>query len=75
MTLLCVLQTLQRGLDKAAAMELQHMRDRKHVFKKGQPSSSGQQQQPSSKKAAATAGTKHKQRSKLSFAEPEDEEQ
>ena len=84
-----MVQALQRGLNKATGLELQHMRDRKHVFKKGKLGSTGssgpqhkqqQQQQEPGKgqgggKAAAGAGSKAKQKAKLSFAMDEDEEE
>eukprot|EP00878_Enallax_costatus_P024923 GHUV01026627.1.p1 GENE.GHUV01026627.1~~GHUV01026627.1.p1 ORF type:complete len:303 (+),score=121.29 GHUV01026627.1:33-941(+) len=81
-------QALQRELNKATGLELQHMRDRKHVFKKGRvgstnssgPEQKQQRRQEPSKwqgdgKAAAGAGSKAKQTTKLSFVVDEEEEE
>jgi hypothetical protein len=79
-------QTLQRAYDRAVGLELQHMRERKHVFKKARPAggsskehrpgSSGEQKDGSSGGAHAQGekGSKKQPKSKLSFAEDEEEE-
>eukprot|EP00878_Enallax_costatus_P018523 GHUV01019502.1.p1 GENE.GHUV01019502.1~~GHUV01019502.1.p1 ORF type:complete len:143 (-),score=40.59 GHUV01019502.1:77-505(-) len=85
---LLLVQALQRELNKATGLELQHMRDRKHVFKKGRvgstnssgPEQKQQRRQEPSKwqgdgKAAAGAGSKAKQTTKLSFVVDEEEEE
>lgn len=82
------LQTLQRAYDRAVGLELQHMRERKHVFKKARPlggSSSSKEHRPGSSReqkdgssrgahAQGEIGSKKQQKSKLSFAEDEEEE-
>ena len=80
-------QTLRRALDKASALELQHIRDRKHVFKKAKPSGQQQQQQQrreqqrvgsevsAEKRGGNSAADKAgKARSKLSFEEDEEDQ-
>jgi hypothetical protein len=63
-----LLQALQRGYEKALAMELKHIREKKYVFKKARGLEggklTGQQQKEKGKKAKVT----------LSFADQEEEE-
>eukprot|EP00877_Chromochloris_zofingiensis_P014877 jgi/Chrzof1/9643/Cz04g10220.t1 len=51
-------QALQKGYDKALGMEMQHMRDKKHVFKKATPGSEkvSRHEQALGAAAAAAAG-------------------
>jgi hypothetical protein len=71
-------QALQHGLNKATGLELQHIRQRKHVFNKGKPGSS-QQQRPkqnagdSNGRAKLSTASEVKQRTKLSFAVHDEE--
>lgn len=79
---LSAVQALQRSLDKAAALELQHAREHKHIFRKIKPGSQKQkqqQQQGAGEAAAAAAagekGGKQKKKAKLSFQLEDDEDQ
>jgi hypothetical protein len=82
-------QALQRGYEKAMTMELKHMRDKKHIFKKvktgpgGGSGSSKGTGSGSSSKAGSSGGSKGGKEaapaaagkpSMLSFAEDEEEE-
>lgn len=75
-------QALQRSLDKAAALELQHAREHKHIFRKikaGSQKQKQQQQQGAGEAAAAAAagekGGKQKKKAKLSFQLEDAEDQ
>jgi hypothetical protein len=66
------LQALARAYDRAVGLELQHMRERKHVFKKARPAGgSSREGKAGSSKKEQGQGSKH-QKSKLSFAEEEE---
>jgi hypothetical protein len=84
--LMC-LQTLQRAYDRAVGLELQHMRERKHVFKKARPAGgSAKEHRPGSSREEkgnssvgahalqGEKGSRKQQKSKLSFADDEEEE-
>jgi hypothetical protein len=73
------LQSLQASLNKAIALELQHIRENKHVFKK----SRGNQQQQRHHQQGAKSGERaavskdhksNKNGAKLSFLQDEDDE-
>lgn len=72
-------QALQRASDRAVGLELQHMRERKHVFKKARPvgGSSKKEQggKAGSSKESQGQGSKQQKKTKLSFAEDEEEEE
>lgn len=69
-------QALQRAHDRAIGLELQHMRERKHVFKKARPAGgSSKHRKAGSSLGSQGASSKQQQKGKLSFAEDEEEEQ
>jgi hypothetical protein len=68
------LQALARAYDRAVGLELQHMRDRKHVFKKARPAGGSSSREGKAGSSKAQQGSKQ-QKGKLSFAEEEEEEQ
>jgi hypothetical protein len=69
------LQALARAYDRAVGLELQHMHERKHVFKKARPAggSSSREGKAGSSKAQQGQGSKQ-QKGKLSFAVEEEEQ-
>lgn len=75
MLLSCVfaVQALQRAYDRAIGLELQHMRERKHVFKKARPAGGSGSSKEQQQKAGGSS--KQKPKTKLSFAEDEEEEE
>jgi hypothetical protein len=73
-------QALQRAYDRAVGLELQHVRERKHVFKKARPvGGSSKKEQAgkagSSKESQGQGSKLQNKKTKLSFAEDEEEEE
>jgi hypothetical protein len=73
-------QALQRAYDRAVGLELQHVRERKHVFKKARPVGGSSKKEQggkagSSKESQGQGSKQQNKKTKLSFAEDEEEEE